>query len=93
MVPQLHSSDRGSMSPLCGSCRFSGESVEETVVSHSCSLSSDIPHVFLDKVVDMPVIVNDRVLHSGGASIQLIVCLRGHSSCATQTTGAVLGHG
>ena len=24
----------------------------------------DFPHVFLDKVVDMPVIVNDRVLHS-----------------------------
>ena len=51
-----------------------------------------IPRVFLDKVVDMPVIVNDRVLHSGGASIQLFACLRGHSSCATQTTGAVLGH-
>ena len=28
--------------------------------------SAEIPHVFLDKVVDMPVIVNDRVLHSGG---------------------------
>ena len=28
-----------------------------------------------------------------GASIQLIACLRGHSSCATQTTGAVLGYG
>ena len=47
--------------------------------------SVEIPHVFLDKVVDMPVIVNDRVLHSGGASIQLIACFRGHSSCATQT--------
>ena len=46
--------------------------------------------MLLDKVVDMPVIVNDRILHSGGASIQLIACLRRHSSCATQMTGAVL---
>ena len=28
---------RWSMSPVCGSCRFSGASVEETVVSRSCS--------------------------------------------------------
>ena len=47
--------------------------------------SVEIPHVLLDKVVDMPVIVNDRVLHSRGASIQFIACFRGHFSCATQT--------
>ena len=47
--------------------------------------SDEIPHVFLDKVVDMPVIVNDKLMHSGGASIQFIAYFRGHSSCATQT--------
>ena len=41
-------------------------------------------HVFLDKVVDMPF-VNDRLLHSGGASLQFIAYFRGHSSCATWT--------
>ena len=42
------------------------------------------PHVFLDKFVDMPF-VNDRLLHSGGASLQFIAYFRGHSSCATWT--------
>ena len=42
------------------------------------------PHVFLDKVVDMPF-VNDRLLHSGGASLQFIAYFRAHSSCATWT--------
>ena len=37
VVPQLHSSDKVVAVPLCESCRFSGASVEETVVSHSCS--------------------------------------------------------
>ena len=69
---QLQLIERRSVSLVRGSCRFSGAGVE-------------IPHVFLDKVVDMPVIVNDRVLHSGSALIQLIACFRGHSSCATQT--------
>ena len=36
-VPQLHSSDKWSMSLVRGLRRFSGASVEETVVSHSCS--------------------------------------------------------
>ena len=42
------------------------------------------PHVFLHKVVGMPF-VNDRLLHSGGASLQFIAFFRGHSSCATWT--------
>ena len=61
-VPQLHSSYSWSLSLVCGSCRFSGASVEETVVSHRCSLSVD---VFLDKVVDMPLLCNGRCLVFG----------------------------
>ena len=38
-----------------------------------------------DKVVDMPVIVNDRLLHSGSAPDSVIAGDSGHSSCATQT--------
>ena len=63
--------------------RCGGRQSSPTVAAAEKSV--EIPHVFLDKVVDMPVIVNDRVLHSGGASIQFIACFRGHSSCATQT--------
>ena len=46
--------------------------------------SVEIPHVFLDKVVDMPI-VNDRVLHSGGASDSVHRQSRGHSCCTTET--------
>ena len=53
-------------SPLCKSCRFSGASVEETVVSHSCSLSRK-PLIFRTCSWTMSLtcpLVNDRVLLS-----------------------------
>ena len=65
VVPQLHSYDKWSMSLVCGLCRFSGASVEETVVSVENSVV--IPRVFLDKVIDMPLLCNDRCLVSGSA--------------------------
>ena len=55
---------------------------------HSSHTDAVYPHVFLDKVVDMPF-VNDRLLHTGGASLQFIAFFRGHSSCAAWT-GMVL---
>ena len=49
-----------------------------------CAGSSRRP--VLDKVVDMPVIVNDWVFNTVEVpQIQFIACLCGHSSCATQT--------
>ena len=61
-APQLHSS-LWSLSLVCRSCRFSGASVEETVVSHSCSLSRRLPlGAVLDKVVDMPLLCYRQVL-------------------------------
>ena len=87
MVPQLLSSDKVLDVP--------GVPVVQ-ILRCRCGTDSRLPqlqlaeksvvilHVFLDKVVDMPV-VNDRLLHSGGASLQFIAYFRGHSSCATWT--------
>ena len=48
--------------------------------------------MFLDKVVDMPVIVNDRVLHSGGATATVHRLFMWTFSCATEL-GVSAGYG
>ena len=90
-------SDRGEKlcvrSCIPRSCRcpwFPGraDSLVQVWRRHSSHTDAVYPHVFLDKVVDMPF-VNDRLLHTGGASLQFIAFFRGHSSCAAWT-GMVL---
>ena len=82
MVPQLHSSDKvvdvpGVRVVQILRCECGGDSrlpqlqlVEKTV---------EIPHVFLDKVVEMPVIVNDRCLVSGCRKLRFL------RSCSSPT--------
>ena len=70
-----------SLSLVCGSCRFSGASVEETVVSHRCSLSARVPgQRFLACLLSMTGYCTVKV-----PQIQFIACFGGHSSCAIWT--------